>query len=210
MSGEAGDAANGGHSLSRDYAPLSDCAWVDAKLTGDLGTHPFVGGVAQQVHAETSGHPATLSGAKSPDKPQMLASAHNLFRTPELRGWHALPMTIGERIRAARLRAGFTQQYVAKALSVNRSAVNQWESGTTKPSITSRAQLAVLLNLGISELIPGAPADEIIDSLARIVRTLPPQKRIALLMAVEAMAKALDDPKPHNPVSLEAPPPRHS
>jgi transcriptional regulator with XRE-family HTH domain len=211
MPGEAGDARHGRHSLWRYVTPLGDRGTFDAEFPRDPGSQPLVGGVAQQVHSiEDSGHFPTLSEAKPYDKPIMSTTAHNLFRTSKLSPWHAQPMTIGERIRAARLQAGFTQQYVARALGVNRSAVNQWESGTTKPSITSRAQLAVLLNLGISELIPGAPIDEITESLARIVRTLPPQKRIALVMAVEAMAKALDDPKSHNPISLEAPPQRHS
>lgn len=113
-------------------------------------------------------------------------------------------MTIGARIRVARVGLGLTQRYVAKALGVNPSAVNQWESGTTKPSITKRAELAVLLHLRLDELIPEAPVDEVINTIARIIRGLPPHKQAALVVAIEGLAKLLDDPPPNNPASQKA------
>ena len=69
-------------------------------------------------------------------------------------------MTIADKIRSARLKLGFTQRYVAKAMKVRPSAVNQWESGETEPSYPRRAKLAALLNIPTSDLIPGS-ADEI-------------------------------------------------
>lgn len=49
---------------------------------------------------------------------------------------------IGERIRAARLMAGMSQQQVADELGVSKMAVSKWEHG--KVNLTSRH----LLNLG--------------------------------------------------------------
>ena len=113
-------------------------------------------------------------------------------------------MTIGARIRVARLELGLTQRYVAKALSVSPGAVNQWESDTTKPSITKRAELAVLLHLRLDELIPEAPVDEVINTIARIIRGLPPHKQAALVVAIEGLAKLLDDPPPSTPTPPRA------
>ena len=197
MTRDARDARDLGHALSRDLAPLGDRALVDAKFAGDLGAYALVGGVAQQVHAETYSHSATLSETKWPDKPQMVDAAYCLFRKTKLPPWHTWPMTIGARIRVARLELGLTQRYVAKALGVSPSAVNQWESDTTKPSITKRAELAVLLHLRLDELIPEAPVNEIADTITRIVRAVPPHKQAALVVAIEGLARLLDEPPPN-------------
>jgi transcriptional regulator with XRE-family HTH domain len=108
-------------------------------------------------------------------------------------------MTIGERIAAARTKAGLSQQDVARALGVGRSAVNQWESDTTKPSITRRAQLAVLLNMRLPDLIPGMPVDEITEAIAQIVRGVPPSKQASLVIMLEQAARLVGDPPPDSP-----------
>jgi transcriptional regulator with XRE-family HTH domain len=108
-------------------------------------------------------------------------------------------MTIGEIIQAARVRAGFTQRYVAKTLKVTPSAVNQWEGGTTEPSITNRARLAVLLNLEISDLIPGSPVDAIREEIAEIIRGVPRSEQAALVISVEQIANAMKRKQPDRP-----------
>jgi transcriptional regulator with XRE-family HTH domain len=108
-------------------------------------------------------------------------------------------MPIGQRIRSARAELGFTQRYVAKALGVNQSAVNQWESGLTKPSIGKRVELAALLKISIGDLIPGMPVDEITEAIAQTIRSLPPDKQATLLTMVELFAAAAGDPPPDNP-----------
>jgi transcriptional regulator with XRE-family HTH domain len=204
MTRDAGDTGDGRHPLRGDRAPAGYGAALNAQLTGNLGTHPLVGGIAQQVHAETCSHSVTLREAKLAGKPLISLPAQNLFRDTKPRSWHTFPMTIGARIRVARLGLGLTQRYVAKALGVNPSAVNQWESGTTKPSITKRAELAVLLNLRLDELIPEAPVNEISDTIARIIRGLPPHKQAALVVAIEGLARLIDDPPPNTPTSPRA------
>ena len=204
MSWDAGNPRDGRNPFSGNDTPAGYRAALNAQLTGNLRPQPLVGGITEQIHTETGDHSVTLSGTEPSGKPLLFRSAHNLFRETERTLWLKYSMTIGERIRAARLALGFTQRHVARELAVNPSAVNQWESGATKPSIAKRVELAALLSLRIDELIPEAPIDEITDTIARIVRSLPPQKRVALLAAVEGLAKLIGDPPPNNPASPEA------
>lgn len=204
MSGNACDARDGRNSLRGDYPPLGDSRFLDAEFTSDPGPQTTIGGGAQQVHAEESSHSSTLSGAKSAGKPKMTAALLNLFRETKPKPWHILPMTIGERIRVARLAMGFTQRYVAKTLGVTPSAVNQWEGDDVKPSITNRAQLATLLGLRLDDLIPEAPIDEITEAIVRIVRGLPPHRQAALVIAIEGLAKVFDEPPLDSPATPRA------
>jgi len=196
----AGDPGDLRHPLGRYLPPLRDGAPLDAEFTGDQGLKPPAGGGTQQLHSgEDSRHLTTLSGAKPVGKPSMFGNSQYLCRETKHGLWHTDGMTMGERIRAARVDLGLSQQAVAKALGVGRSAVNQWESDTTKPSITKRAQIAVMLNMRITDLIPGMPVDEITEAVARIVQAMPPHKQASLLAVVEAFAVATGDPPPDNP-----------
>jgi transcriptional regulator with XRE-family HTH domain len=54
--------------------------------------------------------------------------------------------SLGERIRECRTAKDVTQEALAKHLDISRSAVAQWESSTTAPSIPTLVDLAQLLN----------------------------------------------------------------
>ena len=53
---------------------------------------------------------------------------------------------VGERIRECREKADVTQEYLAKQMQISRSAIAQWESGTTTPSLTSLQDIARLMH----------------------------------------------------------------
>jgi transcriptional regulator with XRE-family HTH domain len=206
MTWDAGNAADGRNPLSGYLSPLRDSTPLDPEFPSDQGPETTAGGGAQQVHSgEDSGHPTTLSDPKRLGKPSMCGNAQYLCRETKLALWHTKGMTIGERIAAARTNAGLSQQDVARALGVGRSAVNQWESGTTKPSITRRAQLAVLLDMRITDLIPGMPVDEITEAIAQIIRAVPPDKQAGLVLMIEHTARLLADPPPDLPPDSPAP-----
>jgi transcriptional regulator with XRE-family HTH domain len=206
MTWDAGNAADGRNPLSGYLSPLRDSPPLDAEFPSDQSPETTASGRAQQVHSgEASGHPTTLSDPKPIGKPSMFETAQYLCRETEQRLWHTNGMTIGERIAAARTKAGLSQQDVARALGVGRSAVNQWESGTTKPSITRRAQLAVLLDMRITDLIPGMPVDEITEAIAQIIRAVPPDKQAGLVLMIEHTARLLADPPPDPPPDSPAP-----
>jgi transcriptional regulator with XRE-family HTH domain len=108
-------------------------------------------------------------------------------------------MDLSQIIRTARARAGLTQRALAKKLKVAPSAVGQWETDVTKPSILNRVDLASVLNIKFSDLIPEAAdvatvvsEDPQVIILVRKFEGLPPAVREAFLMQVVAMADSLE------------------
>lgn len=63
------------------------------------------------------------------------------------------PISVGNRLRAARERSGLSQQEVADHLGLQRTAVTLIESGQRHVSTTELAQLATLYRRSISELL---------------------------------------------------------
>lgn len=51
-------------------------------------------------------------------------------------------MTTGERIRAARLRAGLTQQELAEKIGISYQGIGQWERDARKPKIETLSKIA--------------------------------------------------------------------
>jgi transcriptional regulator with XRE-family HTH domain len=58
----------------------------------------------------------------------------------------------GRRIRAARQRAGLTQQRLAEAIGAGRVTVVRWEHGQQEPSIHQAAELAKALGMSLDQL----------------------------------------------------------
>ncbi|HBJ17202.1 MAG TPA: XRE family transcriptional regulator, partial [Clostridiales bacterium] len=50
--------------------------------------------------------------------------------------------SLGEELKAQRLRCKMTQEFVADALGVSRQAVSKWENGTVDPSTSNLLALA--------------------------------------------------------------------
>lgn len=63
---------------------------------------------------------------------------------------------IGGRIKAARNKLGYTQEVLAEKLEVSVGYVSQVERGITKISLDLLAEIATVLNCGLSMLIEGA------------------------------------------------------
>lgn len=66
-------------------------------------------------------------------------------------------MSLGERIRAARLGLKISQQAIAKKFEISRAAVAQWESGETRPDQSRLVELAGMLNMDVSDLLGDVP-----------------------------------------------------
>jgi transcriptional regulator with XRE-family HTH domain len=56
--------------------------------------------------------------------------------------------TFGERLRAARPRAGLTQRELADQVGVGQQMVSDWESGRKKPRGRERAWIAEIIGMG--------------------------------------------------------------
>ena len=67
-------------------------------------------------------------------------------------------MEFHERLQELRKRKGLTQEEVAQALFVSRTAVSKWESGRGYPHIDSLKALASFFEITIDELLSGKEA----------------------------------------------------
>ena len=61
--------------------------------------------------------------------------------------------SLGETIKAHRMRCQMTQEFVAESLGVSRQAVSRWETGTADPSTSNLIALAKLFDVSPEELL---------------------------------------------------------
>ena len=61
--------------------------------------------------------------------------------------------SLGEELKAQRLRCKMTQEFVADALGVSRQAVSKWETGAVDPSTSNLLALAKLDGMAAEELL---------------------------------------------------------
>lgn len=62
-------------------------------------------------------------------------------------------MDIGGKLRAARTKAGMTQEQVAEALGVSRQTVSNWENSRTYPDIVSVVKMSDLYDVSLDVLL---------------------------------------------------------
>ncbi len=63
-------------------------------------------------------------------------------------------MTVGERIRAARLALDLSSQDVADQLDVTRACVTNWEAGISTPGAGRLRDVARVLKMDLGDLVP--------------------------------------------------------
>lgn len=68
---------------------------------------------------------------------------------------YGAPMSLGSRIKAARMNAGYTQAQVAKQFGLKQAAVSQWENDVTDPGADRIARLAALFDVSADYLTLG-------------------------------------------------------
>ena len=61
--------------------------------------------------------------------------------------------TLGETLKANRVRCRMTQEFVAERIGVSRQAVSKWENGTSDPSTSNLLALAKLYEISPEELL---------------------------------------------------------
>ena len=64
-------------------------------------------------------------------------------------------MEFNEKLQALRKQKGLTQEELADALYVSRTAVSKWESGRGYPSIDTLKDISAFFNITIDELLSG-------------------------------------------------------
>ncbi|MCI1956282.1 MAG: helix-turn-helix domain-containing protein [Oscillospiraceae bacterium] len=60
---------------------------------------------------------------------------------------------INERLRELRVKCGFTQNQLAKILNIDRSTYAYYETGKTRPDVSTIMTLAKIFNISVSELL---------------------------------------------------------
>ncbi|HCW80271.1 MAG TPA: transcriptional regulator [Ruminococcaceae bacterium] len=60
---------------------------------------------------------------------------------------------LNERLRELRGKCGYTQSQVAKLLNIDRSTYAYYETGKTRPDVSSLVMLAKIFNISIGELL---------------------------------------------------------
>jgi transcriptional regulator with XRE-family HTH domain len=105
------------------------------------------------------------------------------------------PAQIGARIRTVRRERGWTQDQLANAVGVSRSAVAQWETGRAGQVTGNLTRIAATLDVGVEFLMYGdekrAPTearqgDEL--ALLRLYRECSPEDRQLLLRTARRLA----------------------
>lgn len=85
-------------------------------------------------------------------------------------------MNIAEKIKAARKRAGLSQQELADAIHVSRSAVAKWESDKGLPDIENLKAIAKLFGMTLDEL--AGEGDEVRCTLRKPMQTDDPEAAV--------------------------------
>lgn len=78
-------------------------------------------------------------------------------------------MTIGERIKAARERAGITQVELGEKIGVSGVAVMRYEKHTRQPRLEQIHAIADALNIPVEEILGIAPENRIVSSTDKLL-----------------------------------------
>jgi transcriptional regulator with XRE-family HTH domain len=105
-------------------------------------------------------------------------------------------ISAGERIRAARVAAGLTQESLAREVGVTRSAVAQWETDRAGQVGGNLARIAEILGVSVGHLLTGVSAEggasaEHATELAllRLYRTCGPEDRALIMRTAHRLAR---------------------
>lgn len=108
---------------------------------------------------------------------------------------NSVEMSLGDTIRRARETYGWSQQEVARHLGVSKAAVGHWETGFTVPGIETRIDLADLLNIRFSDLLPEAKGpvavvrDRDLVKIVALLEQVPPVRRASMFRIIAVLAK---------------------
>lgn len=62
-------------------------------------------------------------------------------------------VSIGEKIKAARIKSGLTQEQLAAAINTSKAAVSRYEADKRKPNIEQLRKIAIATNTTVSDLV---------------------------------------------------------
>ncbi len=90
----------------------------------------------------------------------LIRALQKYLRTGEVRKEKAqVCQSLGENLKAHRIKRKMTQEFVAEHLGVSRQAVSKWESGASDPSTSNLLALARLYGVSAEALLPAPPEE---------------------------------------------------
>jgi transcriptional regulator with XRE-family HTH domain len=106
-----------------------------------------------------------------------------------------LPESVGGRIKAARIARGWTQDQLAGAVGVSRSAVAQWETDRAGQVRENLSRIAATLGVSVETLLSGEPTEVSVGiignelALLRLYRECAPEDQTMLLRLAHKLAR---------------------
>lgn len=76
-------------------------------------------------------------------------------------------MSFPERLKAARLALGLTQEQLGDELHVTKSTISAWENGRDSPGFRLLPQLRAVLGVSLDHLICGDPVEGVSEPTAK-------------------------------------------
>lgn len=92
-------------------------------------------------------------------------------------------MDIGAKLKAARTKAGLTQEQAAQVLDVSRQTISNWENGKTYPDIISVIKMSDQYHISLDHLLKGdQPVSGYLDYLEESTNTVKSKNRMSQLI----------------------------
>lgn len=97
---------------------------------------------------------------------------------------------VGQRLREARMKKGWSQDNLAAAIDTNRSAISEYENGTTEMSSSTLQKMAHCLNVSADYLLFGKvaesapPVSDVHTAAMNILANMTPEQVAAFLPAL--------------------------
>ena len=102
-------------------------------------------------------------------------------------------ISIGNRIKQARLDKDLTQSNLAEILSVSPEYVSKMERASSKPSLTTLSEIATILGTSLTYLLEGAIRNSDnykLEEFTQLIKELSPEKRKLLFDIATVILKA--------------------
>lgn len=113
-------------------------------------------------------------------------------------------MTIGERIKAARERAGITQVELGKKIGVSGVAVMRYEKNTRDPRLEQIYAIADALNIPVEDLLGIDPENRVVTSADKLLYFFDMLNADGQWKAIERVEELTEIPRYRGESTLEA------
>jgi transcriptional regulator with XRE-family HTH domain len=106
-------------------------------------------------------------------------------------------MTFGEKLKKARIEAGYTQNELANKLMVSRAAIAKWESNRGVPDVTNLKAIAEVLSVSIDYLLDdGSVLDFSVTKKAIELAKYGDNKKLSRLKKIEIKEQIIREEYP--------------